>query len=242
MKSILFASGLLAVASSCTPTPYAPPARFAQTDTAVTPMQGQTDVQGDLGVTGAPFGPGFMHADGRVRFGATRRMVVEAEAAVIKLDDDSDTQRHDGYTGRVGVVYHAPDGARGVRRAVFGGAGGGFAPAAGTWASVDGGGGIAGRHHWLRPFLSGDIAYNQPLARRTFRVNNGSFNSSTEYDVVLQPDITFRSTFGLELGKPTACLILGGSFTFLFPLGDPGVDTNDSPAMVSLTAGFRAQL
>ena len=234
---------VLAAASSCTPTPYAPPARFAQTDTAVMPAQGKTDVQGDLGVTAALFGPAFQHADGRVRFGATSRMVIETEGGAMQLDRSSDTQRRDGYAGRVGVVQHGRDRPGGMRRSVFGGVGGGFAPAAGTWASIDGGGGIAGSHRWARPFLSGDLAYNRPLARRTFSVADDGNETSTDYRVVLHQDITLRGTFGLELGPSTSCLVLGASITRLIPLEDPGLETNESiPGFVTLTAGFRAQL
>ncbi len=76
-----------------------------------------------------------------------------------------------------------------------------------------------------------------------FNVSDEDYESSTDHDVVLHPDITLRGTFGLELGPSTSCLLLGGSFTRLIPLEHSGLEEKDGiPTFVTFTAGFRAQL
>ncbi|HEY4240085.1 MAG TPA: hypothetical protein VGM88_09730 [Kofleriaceae bacterium] len=231
---------LLVTAAACSPTPYAPPARFAMLDSPIAPTAGTTDIGAQVGVTGGPiFGPSFEQGGASVRTGVSPNVAISIEGQQLHLDDGDSRYDHNAFAGHLAVAYHDADPQAVIHGSLFAGVGGGIAPAAGTFASVDVGGGFAGAAKYIRPFLVGDFSYNAPLSTKPFELDDSGGDLES---FVLHPDLTIRGTFGLELGPRNLCALVGLSITDLIPTEAAGGDADPNPAFVSANVGFRAQM
>lgn len=250
MRSLAFAA-----LAACTPSAYAPPARFTPLDTPSAPAAGGTDVQGEVGRLGSVFGPSLVDGNFRARHAMTDHLVVEGEAGmaavtnagtVVTSDPRSTvpvahaSTSRDAYTGRAGVILQGVDG--GVRGALTAGIGGGTSAVAGGWTSVDVGAGFGGTNHWIRPWFNGDLGVNQPVGARPFTVAYGDNESTT---LELTPNLMVRGTFGLEVGPIDRALVVGLSVARV--VADSNGATGSArgagdDGFIGIAAGFRARL
>ena len=249
MRSLAFAA-----LAACTPSAYAPPARFTPLDTPTAPTAG-TDVQGEVGRIGSVFGPSLVDGNFRARHAMTDHLVLEGETGMAAVTNegsvvtssarsttpqDSASTSRDAYTGRAGVILQGIDG--GVRGALTAGIGGGYSPVAGGWTSVDIGAGFGGTHRWIRPWFNGDLGVNQPVSARPFTVAYGDSESTT---LELTPNLMVRGTVGLELGPIDRAFIVGLSVTRVVAdsNGASGSARGDGDdGFIGIAAGFRARL
>lgn len=235
----------VALAAACTPRAFTPNARTLAIDSPETPGLGHADLQGDLGLAGAPFGPDA--TDGGLRYRRTVRegMTVEGEGRVLYLTTEDDEQKNtasrSAVTGRVGLMLQpAKDDA--VRSALTIGVGGGHSATAGQWASVDLGGVIGGGHRLFRPFIGGDVSYNAAVGSKRFDVVDTDDDSAVTLE--LPNTVGLRATAGLELGPPDAAAVVGFSLARMIGLEPDvvGSTDKDDEVVVALGLGFRLAL
>jgi hypothetical protein len=254
MKPALLALTLLA---ACAPALYTPAARPFSLDTPTTPAVGHQDVQADVGHGSEIFGPDIFAGSGRLRHAVSEGVVVEGEAGVMRvLHDGTRSDGSSGYTGRGGVMLRSEeDGA--VRGALTAGLGGGYAPVAGGWGSVDVGLAAAGTNHWFRPLFGVEGMLNHPIGAKTFTVSfadgagvNGAPPTPTMTTLRFTDNGMLRFTFGFEVGPPDRALLLGMSLTQIMAASDGVVSTTNtdppakdrSPAFMSVSVAFRMSL
>ncbi|HWU87646.1 MAG TPA: hypothetical protein VN253_10250 [Kofleriaceae bacterium] len=181
-------------------------------DSPSAPAVGHSDVQLDAARIGTLGGPELVGGNALLRHTVEPGVSVEVDAGVLHVTDSSQYSDLDGYTGRLGVLLHSPD-----RHVALGaGLGGGLSPTAGGWGSADVHGVISGAHRYIRPMLAGGIGYSTPFGDRTFVVGNTTLQ--------LPRNAIAQVHVGLELGPPTAALILGLSMLHFWPGEDSVVN------------------
>ncbi|MEZ4403171.1 MAG: hypothetical protein R3B06_24315 [Kofleriaceae bacterium] len=228
--------------TACTPSAITPPARTFAFDSATAPAVGQTDVQVDLARAGTPFGPELIAGGGRVRHAVRPGILVEGEAGTFAITNEGSGPGRMAYTGRAGAMFR-PEGAEGLAVAFNLGAGGGYAPAAGGWASADLGAVVTGTNRWVRPVLGVDVSHSRPIGNKVFTVTEPDGTASK---LRLPVTTSLRGTAGLEIGPPDRAVILGASWLHGYRDQRSRVDsTADEPSAedyLLLGAGVRVGL
>jgi hypothetical protein len=168
--------------------------------TAQAPARGRSDLQLDGNVTGEIMGPGIFAGNIRVRHGVSKRVALVGDVGMARADGESNGLDPRAGTARAGVHLHG-DANEDVHAAVYAGAGGGYAPTAGGWASVDAGAVFTGNHRHVRPIFLVQVYGSQPIATRVFTVG----------DTMLRLPRTFgvQGLLGFDLGPRDRSLLLG---------------------------------
>jgi hypothetical protein len=150
--------------TGCAKRVYSPPARPMPLEDARTVGAGKSSVA--VEVTGADtlFGPSLVTVDLRGRYGVRADLELSAEAAAARVSDESavGTER-EIYAGRLGAKL-APEGNRWF--ALAAGAGAGYAPAGGPFASADLGAIVSYDNCYVIPTLAGTGFVSEPLSPR----------------------------------------------------------------------------
>lgn len=225
------------------------------------PAAHDTDLQGELGRVGAIWGPDLMSGNVRARHALTDHLVLEGETGLSRVENEGtvvatptlqrttsgtiETQgasdSRNAYTGRGGVVLQGVDGA--VRGALTAGLGGGYSPVAGGWTSIDIGAGFGGTNRWVRPWLSGELGYNQPLSQRAFIIDYGDDEQAV---LQLTANFTMRTTAGIELGPTDSALLVGMQVTRVVANSNGALDeghrSSGDDGFIALAAAFRVLL
>lgn len=200
-------AAVAATTPACTPRAVTPPARTFAFDSATAPAAGGTDVQLDVARIGTVWGPELVGGNARLRQAVRPGVVVEGELGTLHLLNDGAGGSRNAYTGRAGVLLRPPEDQE-LRVALALGVGGGHAPAAGSWTTVDLGGVVSGSHRWFRPVVGADLGYSRPTGDRTFTVTEPDGDATT---LRLPANLTARVTAGVELGRDDRALLLGVS-------------------------------
>jgi hypothetical protein len=182
----------IALASSlgaCSYQLVSPPARMINLESAKTVAPGET-VGGLHGAAyGAIFGAGASIANATVRRGVADDLEVDADASWAHVDYDGfpDIDRNI-YVARVGAKLSN----KGGWAALFGGLGGGYAPAAGGFSALDVGGALSLPNCYVVPFGNAMLFGSVPLAAKQvdFRNADGSVQASDKANV----------TYGIGIG------------------------------------------
>ena len=191
---------------ACTPRAVTPPSRTFVMDSPSAPAAGHSDVQLDAASIGTMWGPELFGGNARLRHTVEPGVSVEADAGVLHVTNSGEGGDRNAYTGRLGVLLHAPS-----RHWAFGaGVGGGLSQTAGNWGSVDLHGVVSGAHRYVRPMLGGGLGYSAPFGDRTFVVREPD-SSQTETTLHLPRNVIAQVNVGLELGPPDKALVLGFS-------------------------------
>ncbi len=191
---------LVSLLAACTPIAVTPGARTFTTDSPAAPAGG-TDVQIAAGHTGQIFGPSVGTGGVRLRHTIEPGVIGEVDGGTLRVDNDGDGPNRNAYTGRLGVLLQTAG-----QHAAFGvGVGGGIAPAAGNWTSVDAGVVVGGGYRYLRPVLGGWVGYSAPAGNRTFTVTAGDDRTTLR----LPHDLFATVNLGLEIGPPDCALLVG---------------------------------
>jgi hypothetical protein len=166
-----------------------PPARLINLESAKTAAPGETVAGLHGGSYGSIFDAGVSIANATVRRGVADDLEVDADASWGHVD-------YDGFPAIDRNVYAARLGAklsnRGSWAAVYGGLGGGYAPAAGGFSAVDFGGALSFPNCYVVPFASTTIFGSVPLAAKQvdFRNADGTVQATDKAD----------TTYGLGMG------------------------------------------
>jgi hypothetical protein len=229
MKSIalLLAIAPLAIAA-CTPRAFAPPARPMPLGSARTPAVGEGDVQLDGNASGEVFGPGIVAGNARYRHGVADNVAVTADAGFVRVSGDS-TENPWAGLGRAGVQV-ASEANEDLDVAVFAGIGGGYAPAAATWASTDVGVMMSGDNKHVRPIFLVDAYFAQPFATKVFVVEDEMLRMPRTAGV--------QGLFGFEFGPKDRAVLVGFALAKLWSAAND-VQEADSATFVGLGGGMR---
>lgn len=185
---------LACVAGGCSYQLVSPPARMVNLESAKTVAQDET-VAGLHGAGyAAIFDPGAVVTNASVRCGV---------AEDVELDGDLSWARvtYDGFPDIDRNIYAARVGAKmsnhGGWAALFGGVGGGFAPAAGGFSAVDAGAALSLPNCYVVPFGNAMMFGSVPVGARQvdFRNADGTIHSSDKAD----PTYGFGLGAGLEV-------------------------------------------
>lgn len=235
----------VALTAACTPRAFTPNARTLAIDSPQTPELGRADLQGDVGIAGAPFGPDA--TDGGLRYRRTIRegLTVEGEGRILYLTSKDEHGDNPGsrsaLTGRVGLMVQ-PTKDDAVRSALTIGVGGGASATAGQWVSADLGGVLGGGHRLFRPFVGGDLSYNAAIGSKPFVVVDT--DDQTPVTLELPNTVGLRATAGLELGPPDAAAVVGFSLARMIALEPDVVGSaeEEDEVIIALGLGFRMAL
>jgi hypothetical protein len=194
------AAVILLFAGACSQKVYSPPSQlYSVTPLAALPIDKQAlDI--DFSTHSQIFDPPLDAGAGRLRWGVgnNTEMSVEGTAAAVRTDAAS-TATRTLYTGRAGVRSNPGGGAI----TFFAGAGGGFAPAAGSFVSADGGVAIGIPNCTLVPSFQASAYVSQPVDARPVDVTEDPMRPT--YDT---PSTTVGGVLraGLRLSlSPSAC-------------------------------------
>jgi hypothetical protein len=226
MRAVLVC--LLLPIAACSVHAFTPPARPMPLSPAQAPARGETDVQLDGNASGEIMGPGVFAGNLRVRRGVSEGVALVGDAGILRADGDPDGLDPRAATARVGVQVHGR--ANDIHVAVFGGAGGGHAPTAGSWASFDGGVVMSGTHRYVRPMFLVDMFVSEPFSTRTFPVGESMLRLPRTYGV--------QGLVGFDLGPRDRSLLLGFAVAQLWSRATD-VSAGDSAGFFGLGGGFR---
>jgi len=222
-----------------------PPARMVNLESAKTAAPGETVA----GVHGAGytaiFDPGAVVTNASVRRGVAENLEVDGDLSWARVS-------YDGFPDIDRNIYAARAGAkmsnRGGSAALFGGVGGGFAPAAGGFTAVDVGAAVSYPNCYVVPFGNAMLFGSLPIGARQvdFRNADGSIYSSDKAD----PTYGFGLGTGIEIpldhdrcraGLTSARLQLGGAVDVLVPSDGPIVThtTTESDGTITTTTDTR---
>jgi len=166
-----------------------PPARIVNFESAKTAAPGET-VAGLHGAAySAIFDGGAYVANAAVRRGVAEDLELDADASWAHVDYDGfpDLDRNI-YAARVGAKLSN----RGGWAALFGGVGGGYAPAAGGFSALDVGGALSYPNCYLVPFADAFVFGSVPLAAKQVDFRNA--------DGTVQATDKAEATYGGGLG------------------------------------------
>jgi len=237
-----------AVASGLTGCSYqlvSPPARMVNLESAKTVAPGETMA----GLHGAGyatiFDPGAVVTNASVRRGVADNLEVDGDLswARVTYDGFPDIDRNI-YAARAGAKMSNDRGSV----ALFGGLGGGFAPAAGGFTAADLGFAFSFPNCYVVPFANAMMFGSLPLGARQvdFRNADGSIVSSDKAD----PTYGFGFGTGIEIplshdrcraGQSSPRLQLGGALDLLIPSDGPIVTrtTTESDGTTTTTTESR---
>lgn len=223
---------------ACTPHAYTPSARIMPLSTAEAPATGEQDVQVDGNATGEVFGPGVFAGNVRYRRGVREDLAVVGDVGLARVDGNNMGQNPWATSARVGVQYHAPANDD-LHAAAFAGAGGGYAPTAGGYASVDVGGSLTGTNRYVRPIFVLDLYASEPLAAKTFMAYEDDFGSPDPAELVKLPrTIGAQGLVGFELGRREHAVLVGLALAQLHTF-ENDVQEAKSETFIGLGGGFR---
>lgn len=222
---------LLAPLAACTTHAFTPSARPLPLGPAKTPTVGESDVQLDGNISGEVFGPGIYSGNVRYRRGVDENFAITGDAGFLRVDGGGASSDENPWAGlgRAGVQLGSTTGGD-LDAAVFGGVGGGYAPAAGGWVSSDVGAMLAGTNRYVRPIFLVDAYASQPFATKTFMVGDESLRIPRTYGV--------QGLFGFELGPQKSAVLLGLALAQLWSTGND-VQEADSATFIGLGGGVR---
>lgn len=235
--------------AACTPRAVSPPTRTFALASPNAPRVGGSDVQLGAARIGTIWGPELMGGDTRVRHAVGNSAVLEADAGLLHVTNDGMGGSRTAFTGRVGVMLRPPEWeTHEARIAMTLGAGGGYAPAAGSWGAFDLGVVLAGSHRWVRPVVGMGGGLARPFGDTTFDVVEPDEDGGpgTRYTLQLPRNFTAHAAAGVELGPAHRTLTLGASMTH-FWLQEPSVlseteESSDTDFYVAVGAAMRFAL
>lgn len=206
--------------------------------TAQAPARGEADVQLDGNVSGEVLGPGIFAGNVRYRRGVSDKVAMTGDVGLMRVDGDNHGQNPYAGTGRVGVQVHGPSNDD-LHAAAFVGAGGGYAPTAGGFASVDVGGVLTGTNRYVRPIFLVDLYASEPIGARSFMATGESYGPPADTDLVKLPrTVGFQGLFGFDLGPRDRSVMLGLAFASLHTYANDVQEAKTS-TFFGLGGGFR---
>jgi hypothetical protein len=224
--------------AACTPHAYTPSARVMPLSSAEAPVTGEQDVQIDGNMTGEVFGPGVFAGNVRYRRGVRDDLALVGDVGLARVDGNNMGQNPWATSARAGVQYHAPANDD-LHAAAFAGAGAGFAPTAGGWASVDVGGVLTGTNRHVRPILVLDLYASAPLGARTFMAYEDNIGAPDDDELVKLPrTIGAQGLVGFDLGPRDRSVLLGLALARLHTF-ENDVQEARSETFIGLGGGFR---
>lgn len=212
-------------AAACTPRAVSPPTRTFALASPNAPVEGASDVQLGAARIGTIWGPELVGGDTRVRHAVSRGAVIEADAGVLHVLNDGMGGNRNAFTGRLGLMLRPPEWeTHDVRIGMTIGAGGGYAPEAGSWGAFDVGVVLAGSHRWVRPVVGAGGGLARPFGDTTFEVVEPGEpgEPGKPYTLQLPRNLTAHAAAGVELGPPDRTVMLGASMT-RFWLQEPSI-------------------
>lgn len=226
------------IATACTPHAYTPSARPMPLSSAQAPSTGESDVQLDGNASGEVLGPGIVAGNVRYRRGLREDVAVVGDVGLLRVDGNNHGQNPYAGTARVGVQVHAPANDD-LHAAAFAGVGGGFAPTAGGFASVDVGGVLTGTHRYVRPVFVLDLYASEPIGAKGFVANEDNVGTGDEMvDVKLPRTIGVQGLLGFDLGPRDRSALLGLAVAQLHTF-ENDVQEARSETFFGLGGGFR---
>lgn len=226
------------MATACTPHAYTPSARPLPLSSAQAPATGEADVQLDGNATGEVLGPGIFGGNVRYRRGVRDDLALVGDVGLLRVDGENHGQNPYAGTARVGVQVHAPANDD-LHAAAFAGVGGGFAPTAGGYASVDVGGMLTGTHRYVRPIFLLDVYASEPLGEKTFIADQDNIGTSDSMTTVKLPrTVGVQGLLGFDLGRRDRSVLLGLAIAQLHTY-ENDVQEARSQTFFGLGGGFR---
>lgn len=205
---------------------------------AEAPATGEQDVQVDGNATGEVFGPGVFAGNVRYRRGVREDVAVVGDVGLARVDGNNLGQNPWATSARVGVQYHAPANDD-LHAAAFAGAGGGYAPTAGGWASVDVGGVLTGTNRYVRPIFVLDLYGSEPLGAKSFMAYEDNVGAPDDDEAVKLPrTVGAQGLVGLDLGPRERSVLLGFAIAQLHTFAND-VQEAKSETFIGLGGGFR---
>lgn len=239
MRHLVGLSLIVSAAAACTPHAYTPSARPMPLGTAQTPARGESDVQIDGHAQGEVLGPGIFAGNVRYRRGVKDNLAVVGDVGVARVDGDSMGQNPYATTARAGVQVSAPHSNGDLVAAGFAGAGGGYAPTAGGWASVDVGGVLTGTNRHVRPIFLVDLYASQPIAAKSFMAYEDNYGGADNVRTVMLPrTIGAQALAGFDLGPRDRSFLVGLAVAQLYTFENE-VQEAKSETFFGLGGGFR---
>ncbi|MFT3692141.1 MAG: hypothetical protein QM831_03305 [Kofleriaceae bacterium] len=161
-------AALLIALSACSQHLYSPPTQafaLAPVNT-LAPTDKALDV--DLSTHSQIFDPGYDQGTGRLRYGITPTAELSIEGAAATVEGSIGPANHEVYSTRAGVRWQPSKGPLSLNA----GFGGGFAPAAGTFAAVDAGAQIGYDNCYFVPLAAVSTFISQPLQAKAVDVGD----------------------------------------------------------------------
>jgi hypothetical protein len=233
----LLAASLVTLVA-CSQHLYSPPTQAYQVAPVHTLDSSDRAVDIDASTHSQIFDPGFDAASGRLRAGIGNNAEVSLEGMGAMINSDTvSTANRNIYAGRGGFRIN-PD--RGPV-SFTAGLGGGYAPAAGGFAAVDGGVSVGFDNCYVVPVASASLFASQPLSARAVDVTVDSDKPMTSTPS-RTAGATFRGGFRISL-SPSSChaghqvpwITAGLDFTTL-------VDASSDAELLGLGAGLTVPL
>jgi hypothetical protein len=207
--------------------------------TAQTPRRGESDIQVDGHAQGEVFGPGIFAGNVRYRRGVKDDLALVGDVGLARVDGENMGQNPYAGTARAGVQVSAPHPNGDFVAAGFAGAGGGYAPTAGGWASIDVGGVLTGTHRYVRPIFLVDLYASQPIGAKTFMAYEDNIVDADGYETVKLPrTLGAQGLLGFDLGPRDRSAMVGFAFAQLYTF-ENDVQQAKSETFFGLGGGFR---
>ncbi len=227
MKTLAAITAIVLV--GCSHRVYSPPSQAFGLGPVTAISEGAQTVDVELASHAQIFDPALLSGAARLTHGVGRRTEVTGEGTAYSVEG------RQIYAGRAGV-RHSP----GEDLALFAGAGGGYAPIAGGFTSLDAGLSVGIHNCVLVPVLQGSAFVSQPIAPRAVDVSDSDVMQTDT------PATTFGATVrgGLRLSlTPSECR-RGEPGTWLYAGFDvTGVKDHDSEdSLVGLGIGLSVPL
>ena len=216
--------------TGCSTRAFTPPARPMPLSPAQTPKTGEYDVQVDGNANGAVFGPTLYTGNLRYRHGLSDQLSIVGDVGYARAEGHTaDHLDPNAGTARVGGQLSAPA-IDEIDAAVFAGVGGGYAPAAGGWGSVDVGGTLTGTHRYVRPMLVVNGYVSEPFATKVFTVTSEMLRLPRTFGA--------QGLVGLDLGPRDRAVLIGLAAAFLHGIATD-VHEAEQDVFIGLGGGFR---
>jgi len=200
MKPVAALVLVLLAAAACSQHLYSPPTQAYQVAPVHALDRDQRAVDIDGSTHSQIFDPGYDAGSVRLRGGVGDETELSLEAMTAIINSNSVSTASRGvYAGRGGVRINPGHGAISFDAGI----GGGFAPAAGTFAAIDGGISVGYDNCYVVPIASASLFASQPLEARAVDVT-----VDTDHPMTSTPSRTAGATFrgGLRVSlSPSAC-------------------------------------
>jgi len=190
----------LVLVAACSQHLYSPPTQAYSVAPVHTLDTDQRAIDIDGSTHSQIFDPGFDAARGRLRVGVGNdtELSLEGMGAIVNSNSIS-TAARDVYAGRGGVRVNPDHGPFSFTAGI----GGGFAPAAGSFAAIDGGVSVGYDNCYVVPVASASLFASQPLEARAVDVT-----VDPDHPMTSTPTRTAGATFrgGLRVSlSPSTC-------------------------------------